>query len=89
VYDKNYVSSYEQFIYSFGLKLNSKFSNITIDPSTPKRGDLINLTSQLTTEFGDIIPGENITLQYYDIDDWRNLSSQISDSNAYTIFLIY
>jgi len=88
VYDENYVSSYEQFIYSFGLKLNSKFSNITINPSNPTRGDLVNLTSRLTTEFGDGIPGKNITLQYYDINVWQNISSQISDSNAYTSFLI-
>ncbi len=88
VYDKNYISSYEQFNYSFSIKLNSKFSNITINPSIPTRGETINLTSRLTTEFDKSIPGENITLQYYDNDDWRNISSQICDSNAYTSFLI-
>ncbi len=88
VYDRNLVSSYEQFIYSFGLKLNSKFSNITIDPSNPIRGEILNITSRLTTEFGAIIIGENVTCQYYDNHVWVNLSSQISDLNAYTSFII-
>ena len=88
VYDKNYVSSYEQFIASFSLKLNSKFSNITIKPVNPIRGELINITSRLTTEFGKNIAGKNVTFQYYDIDEWRNISSQISDSNAHTSFIV-
>jgi len=88
LFDKNYVSSYEQFIYSFGLKLNSKFSNVSINPSYPIRGESFNLTSKLTTEFGVAITGKNVTCQYYDSDEWRNISSQISDSNAYISFLI-
>ena len=88
IYDQNYVSSYDQFNFSFGLKVNSEFSNISIDPPNPIRGEMINLTSRLTTEFGSIIPGKNITCQYYDNGEWRNISSQISDSSAYTTFLI-
>ncbi|MFW9930260.1 MAG: hypothetical protein ACFFD1_12770, partial [Candidatus Thorarchaeota archaeon] len=88
IFDINYISSYEQFNFSFNLKVNSEFSNISINPPNPIRGEFINLTSQLTTEFGRIIPGKNITCQYYDNDEWRIISSQISDSNAYTSFLI-
>lgn len=88
LFDQNYVSSYEQFIYSFGLKLNSKFSDITINPSIPIRGEEFNITSKLTTEFGAILTGKNVTLQYYDIDEWKNVSSRISDLSAQTNFLI-
>jgi len=88
IFDRNYVSSYEQFIYSFELKFNSQFSNIKINPSTPIRGEEFNLTSRLATEFGTKLPGRNITLQYYDINEWRNISTQLSDSDAYTSFLI-
>ncbi|MEJ2293336.1 MAG: hypothetical protein P8Y23_01030 [Candidatus Lokiarchaeota archaeon] len=88
IFDKNYVSSYEQFNFSFSLKVNSEFSNVSINPPNPIRGEVINLTSRLTTEFGKSIPGKNITCQYYDNDEWRNISSQMSDSNAYTNFLI-
>ena len=82
IFDENYVSSYNDFIASFTLKENSIFSNITINPATPIRGQTLNLSAFLTTEFGDVIPFKNITLQYFDESSWENISSQISSSEG-------
>ena len=82
IFDENYVSSYNDFIASFTLKENSIFSNITINPATPIRGQTFNLSAFLTTEFGDVIPFKNITLQYFDESSWENISSQISSSEG-------
>ncbi len=88
VFDRNFVSSYNQFISSFSLKRNSKFSDIVIDPETPIYGQKFNISSVLSTEFGDEIPNENITLQFLDNDLWENLSTQIADINGTTNFEI-
>ncbi|MFW9949503.1 MAG: hypothetical protein ACFFKA_05200, partial [Candidatus Thorarchaeota archaeon] len=88
IFDKNYVSSYEEFITSFSLKLNSQFSNITATPETPIYGQSFNITSDLTTEFGVAIPNENVTLQYYNGTKWDNLSTMISNINGTTDFEI-
>ncbi|MFW9772836.1 MAG: hypothetical protein ACFFEO_11830 [Candidatus Thorarchaeota archaeon] len=87
IYDKNYVSSYNDFIKSFMLKENSRFSNVTINPESPIRGQKFNLSAILTTEFGALLPSKNVTLQYYD-SSWLNLSSQISDSKGLLNFEI-
>jgi hypothetical protein len=86
LYDKNYVSSYNQFINSFSLKMNSMFSDIVIDPSEPIYGQTFNISSVLSTEFGDEFPGENVSLQYFYNDLWENFSSQITDINGTTNF---
>jgi len=82
IFDENYVSSYNDFIASFTLKRNSIFSNITINPATPIRGQTFNLSAFLTTEFGEIIPFKNITLQYFDDSLWEKISSQFSSSEG-------
>ncbi|MGB5912453.1 MAG: hypothetical protein WBH31_14780 [Promethearchaeia archaeon] len=82
IFDENYVSSYNDFIASFSLKENSIFSNITINPATPIRGQTFNLSAFLTTEFGESIPFKNITLQYFDDNSWEKISSQISNSEG-------
>ena len=88
IYDKNFVSSYNQFISSFSLKINSIFSDIVIDPNTPTYGQEFNISSVLSTEFGDAIPNENVTIQYFDNDLWENFSTQITDINGITNFEI-
>ncbi|MFX0026088.1 MAG: hypothetical protein ACFE8M_06710 [Candidatus Hermodarchaeota archaeon] len=82
IFDENYVSSYNDFIASFMLKENSMFSNITINPATPIRGQTFNLSAFLTTEFGEKIPYQNITLQYFDDGSWERISSQNSSSEG-------
>jgi hypothetical protein len=82
IYDKNYVSSYDEFISSFSLKLNSQFSNIIITPETPIYGQSFNISSNLTTEFGISIANKNVTIQYYNVNQWEHLSSQNSNING-------
>ncbi|MBY9014244.1 MAG: hypothetical protein KGD68_00990 [Candidatus Lokiarchaeota archaeon] len=88
IYDRNYVSSYNQFIESFSLKINSDFSEIQTLPQTPNYGQLFNISSILITEFGDIIPNKNVSCQFYDSGIWETLSTQISDMNGITDFEI-
>ncbi|GAH30282.1 unnamed protein product, partial [marine sediment metagenome] len=88
IYDKNFVSSYNQFIDSFSLKTNSQFSDIVINPQTPIYGQKFNISSVLTTEFGDEIPNKNVTCQYFNSDLWENISSQMSGVNGVTSFEI-
>ncbi|MFX1449165.1 MAG: hypothetical protein ACFFCG_13715, partial [Promethearchaeota archaeon] len=73
---------YNQFIKSFSLKKNSKFSDISIDPKTPIYGQKFNITSVLTTEFSDKIPNKNVTLQFFNISLWENVSTQITNING-------
>jgi len=88
IFDRNYVSSYSQFIDSFTLKTNSIFSNISINPVTPIRGSKFNLSSVLTTEFYEILPSKNVTLQYFNDSSWDNISYQLTDVNGSTTFEI-
>jgi len=87
IYDKNYVSSYNDFINSFSLKENTKFSNITVNPESPIRGQKFNLSAILTTVYEEPLPLKNVTLQYFD-NSWENLSSQISNIEGYINFEI-
>ncbi len=88
IYDKNFISSYDQFIDSFSLKINSQFSDIVINPQTPIYGQKFNISSVLTTEFGEEISNKNVTCQYFDSGLWENVSSQISGANGVTSFEI-
>jgi len=82
IYDKNFVSSYNQFINSFSLKINSMFTDIESEPHTPIYGQMFNISSVLRTELGDEIPDKNITIQYLDNDLWENYSTQITGING-------
>ena len=82
IYDKNFVSSYNQFNNSFSLKINSRFSDVQTKPQTPIYGQVFNISSVLTTEFGDEISDKNITLQFLDNDLWENISTQITGING-------
>ena len=88
IYDKNFVSSYNEFIDSFSLQLNSKFSDIKINPETPIYGQKFNISSVLSSEFGDEFPDENVSLQYFYNDLWENYSTRITDINGTTNFEI-
>ncbi|MFX1593363.1 MAG: hypothetical protein ACFFCL_11790, partial [Promethearchaeota archaeon] len=88
IIDRNYVSTYKQYTGEFTLKLNSKFKNITINPTNPIKGHSFNLNSILTTEFGDELANRNVTCQYYDSGVWINIGSDITDSNGFTTFLV-
>ena len=88
IYDRNYISSYNQFIESFSLKINSDFSEIQTLPQAPIYGQSFNISSVLKTELGDIIPNKNVTCQFYDNGIWENISSQISNTIGITNFEI-
>ncbi|MBY9020896.1 MAG: hypothetical protein KGD67_07550 [Candidatus Lokiarchaeota archaeon] len=88
IYDRNYLSSYNQFIESFSLKINSDFSEIQTQPQTPIYGQFFNISSVLETELGDVIAYKNVTCQFYDNGIWENLSTQITDMYGATNFEI-
>ncbi|MFX1393386.1 MAG: hypothetical protein ACFFAH_07410 [Promethearchaeota archaeon] len=76
IYDKYYVSFFNQYIKEFdNLKLNSKFDNILINPENPLYGEFFNLSAVLSTEFGVPIPNKEVTLQYYKNGEWVNYSN--------------
>ena len=89
IIDKNYVSSYKQFDDKFLLNLNSKFTNISITPDSPRTGEIINVSSILMTEFGDELPSKNVTCEYYNSSfKWVNIGTDITDTNGSVSFLI-
>ncbi|MFX0021228.1 MAG: hypothetical protein ACFE9S_02810 [Candidatus Hermodarchaeota archaeon] len=88
IIDKNYVSSYDQFTNEFSLNLNSKFINIITDPINPIEGRSFSLTSSLTTEFGKVLSGKNVSCQYFTSDLWIEIGWDITDSEGITTFLI-
>ncbi|MFX1312325.1 MAG: hypothetical protein ACFFHD_06900, partial [Promethearchaeota archaeon] len=88
VYDRNFVSSYDQFYNRFTLKQNTKFSNITITPENPIKGQIINIGSILTTEFEEPLVYRNITCQCYNNSEWITIDTQLSDDKGYTLFSI-
>ncbi|MHA1671036.1 MAG: hypothetical protein ACTSV5_10760 [Promethearchaeota archaeon] len=88
IYDDNFVSSYNQFNDSFDLYMNSGFRNVVVIPENPIRGNLLNISSTLATEFGTELASKNVTCQYNDVGEWVNISSQFTDINGSTIFEI-
>jgi len=88
IYDKNFISSYNQFIKSFSLKVNSRFSDILVEPEEPIYGQKFNISSVLSTEFGIEFADENVSLQYFYNDLWENISTQITNKNGTTNFEI-
>ncbi len=88
IIDQNYVSSYEQFIGEFPLTLNSQFTNILITPDNAVKGQIFNISSILTTEFGVELSSKNVSCQYYEHNLWVDVGTDITDSNGFTTFLI-
>ncbi|MBA7536610.1 hypothetical protein ES705_28874 [subsurface metagenome] len=89
IIDENYVSSYKQFDEKFSLNLNSIFTDITITPDYPRTGEIINVSSILTTEFGDELPAKNVTCEYYNSSSsWVNIGSDFTNDNGSVAFLI-
>jgi hypothetical protein len=88
VVDKNVVSSYEQFTNEFTLNLNSKFTNTTIIPNNPIDGQVINISSILTTEFEVALTNRNVSCHYYYENLWVEIGSDLTDSIGYISFLI-
>jgi len=88
IIDKNYVSSYKQFNNEFSIKLNSKFTNTTIDPSSPIKGQVINFSSTLVTEFEEELSNKNVTCEYYHSDSWVGIGSDMTDANGHVTFII-
>ncbi|MFX1531585.1 MAG: CARDB domain-containing protein [Promethearchaeota archaeon] len=89
IIDKNYVSSFKQFNDNFLLNLNSKFTNVSITPDSPRTGEIINVSSILTTEFGDELSSKNVTCEYYNSSSkWVNIGSDLTDTNGSVTFLI-
>ncbi|MFW9971207.1 MAG: hypothetical protein ACFFDF_13525 [Candidatus Odinarchaeota archaeon] len=88
IIDHNYISSYQQFTNEFSINLNSKFINITTNPSRPIEGESFILSSILTTEFGLALSGKNVSCQYFDNNIWVDIGSEITDSNGISSFII-
>ena len=88
IYDDNFMSSYRQFNASFEIYMNSEFRNVTVYPEDPIRGNVLNISSTLTTEFGTELASRNVTCQYNDVGEWINISSQFTDINGSTLFEI-
>lgn len=88
IIDKNYVSSYKQFNDEFSLRLNSKFTNIKTKPNKPINGQSFNLTSVLTTEFGEELAGKNVTCEYYSSNSWKFIDSNFTNANGLVKFII-
>ena len=88
IIDKNFVSSYRQFNDEFSIKLNSKFTNITTDPVTPIKGQSLNFSSTLATEFDDVLSNKNVTCEYFNSSSWVEIDTDITDVNGYVTFII-
>jgi len=89
VYDRYYISSYNQFSKTFShLKYDSKFMNITISPTELIEGRPFNISSILTTEFGDVLSNKKVTCQYDNDGTWVNISSQNTNVNGSSLFTI-
>ncbi|MFX0187953.1 MAG: hypothetical protein ACFE8A_09465 [Candidatus Hodarchaeota archaeon] len=74
LYDKYYVSFFNQHIEEFELKLDSKFDSIIINPQKPLFGETFNLSAVLTTEFGSPLQNKEVLCQYYKDGKWTNIS---------------
>jgi len=86
-YTRFYTSSYNQSIEFFSLKVNSNFESITTDPVIIY-SDTFQVNSVLKTEFGTILTGEDVTIQYMNGSAWEDISSQETDINGETNFEI-
>ena len=86
VFDENYVSIYTQAIKKFDLNLDSNFTNILF-PSEIRQGEVFNITSNLVTELGEILPNKLVYLQYERNGIWINTSTpQNTSANGETNF---
>jgi hypothetical protein len=88
IIDKNYVSSYNQFNDEYSLRLNSIFTDIRTTPNNPRKGEFFNLSSILTTEFGEELSGKNVSCEYYSSSSWVFLDSLFTNVNGSVKFLI-
>ncbi|KKL11193.1 hypothetical protein LCGC14_2548270, partial [marine sediment metagenome] len=88
IFDRNFVSSYNQFSDEFTLQLNSEFINITIIPNNIIKGQAFTLSSVLTTEFGIELESKNVSCKYFDGNSWIFISSVYTDSNGLVMFLV-
>jgi len=88
LFDRNFVSSYKQFSGEFTLQFNSKFSNITINPNNPVKGQVFNISSVLTTEFGIELVNKNVSCKYFDGSSWIFIASDLTESNGLVKFLV-
>ncbi|MBD3215068.1 MAG: hypothetical protein GF311_20845 [Candidatus Lokiarchaeota archaeon] len=90
IQDYNHISSYQLYSNTYEMNKSSKFQSIATTPETPVQGESFNLTSQLTTEFGTILPGETVNCESYNGTDWVLIgnSPQGTDSDGKTTFHI-
>ena len=90
IIDKNSLSSYSPFLLNQTLNEASKFTEVTITPELPTKGNEFNISSILTSEFGTPISGVEIICQYNNSGIWTNItdSPKTSDSIGYTKFTI-
>lgn len=74
VFDKHYVSSYNEFREQFSLKYDSQFEDISITPLNPLNGKTFNISANLVQEFGEAIIDENVICQQYVDGSWINIT---------------
>ncbi len=88
IYDENYVSIYNQVNFSESLELDSEFANIEINPENPINGKIFEISSVLSTEFGENLPDKEVSC-YYEYDgSWEKITSRTTDINGSTTFEI-
>jgi len=68
--------------------MNSKFTNITINPTNPIKGQSFNVSAILSTEFGEELKNKSVSCDYYYNASWFNIESDFTDSNGTIMFLI-
>ncbi|TFG00081.1 MAG: hypothetical protein EU540_05745, partial [Promethearchaeota archaeon] len=90
IYDDCYISTYNQFIDEFELKVDTLFNDIVVNPENPIKGNTFDLSSVLTTEFGIPLPNKSVLCQYYQNNNWVNISDQteLTDANGFSSFSI-
>lgn len=88
IFDQNYLSSYHQFDNEFSLKINSRFTNLTINPDNPIEGHIFNLSAILSTEFDENLINKNVSSEYYYESSWFTIGSDFTNSNGAITFLI-
>ena len=80
MYDRNYLSTYDQIRYQFSLKTDSEFTNITLNEVTPIFGKPFNISSSLVSEFEETLANKLVSCQYFNNGTWIEISSNYTDT---------
>ncbi|MGQ4875551.1 MAG: hypothetical protein ACP6IY_15900 [Promethearchaeia archaeon] len=82
IYDRYYISSYNEFLKSFQFKIDSKFINFSNTPEKPIKGLSVSFSTKLVDEFGTPLSNKQIIIQYNNSNVWEDLATKTTDSNG-------